>query len=216
MNAASDVEERPQTLGEEIANSVSHGVGLVAGLVAAPFLITAAFRHSAWALAGASIFAGSMVALYLASTVYHALSRTRARHVLRVVDHAAIYVLIAGSYTPFALTVLRGPWGWTLLAIVWSFAVIGVLLKMTGGLWHPRWSTAAYLGMGWIAILALRPLWQNLPLPGFGLLIAGGLSYTVGVAFFHLERLRYSHFIWHLFVLAGTACHFLAVFWSVA
>ncbi len=209
--------KRLQSLPEEIANSLSHGVGLVAALVGAAFLIAMAIqRGSISFIVGASVFAVTMVMLYAASTLYHALPRNRAKRVFLVFDHAMIFVFIAGCYTPFTLGVLRGAWGWILFGVVWGIAVIGVTSKIIGGAdRHPRLSTAAYLGMGWIFLIALGPLWQQMPIAGMIWLLAGGIAYTIGVAFFRAEKLRYSHFIWHLFVLAGTACHFVAV-WQYA
>jgi hemolysin III len=201
-----------QSLGEEIANSVSHGVGLLAAVTAVPFLVVAAVeRGDAAGIVGASIFAATMVLLYLASTLYHALPDNRAKHVFRVFDHAAIYLLIAGTYTPFTLGVLRGAWGWTLFGLVWGLALIGVIVKAVGGVRQLRVSTGLYLVMGWLILIAAKPLWLRMPSWGLFWLFAGGMAYTVGVAFFRAERVRYAHFIWHLFVLAGTACHFIAV-----
>ncbi len=213
----SEIFKRSQSLGEEIANSLSHGVGLVASLVGATFLIGMAIqRGSISFIVGASVFAITMVMLYAASTVYHALPRNRAKRVFLVFDHAAIFVFIAGCYTPFTLGVLRGVWGWTLFGIVWGIAVIGVASKIIGGADRfPRLSTAAYLGMGWIFLIVVGPLWQQLPIAGMIWLLAGGISYTVGGAFFRAEKLKYAHFVWHLFVIAGTACHFVAV-WKYA
>jgi len=204
---------RTQTLGEEIANSVSHGIGLVASLAAAPFLIGAMLRRGdAMLILAAGIFAVTVVLLYLSSTLYHAIPESRAKRVLQVVDHSAIYLLIAGTYTPFALGVLRGPWGWTLLTVVWLLAAVGVALKATRGIIWPRLSTALYLGMGWLALVAARPFMREVPLPGLLWIAAGGLAYTAGVAFFAADhRLRYGHFVWHLFVLTGTFCHYVAV-----
>lgn len=210
-------DERPQPSGEEIANSVSHGVGLVAALVAVPILIDAAVRRGGAAgIVGASVFAGTMVLLYLTSTLYHALPKNKAKRVFRVLDHGAIFLLIAGTYTPFTLGVLRGGWGWTLFGLVWGLAVLGIVLKTVGSVRIPWLSTCLYLGMGWLVLIAIRPLWLRMPLSGLAWLVAGGLAYTAGVAFFAAERLRYSHFIWHLFVLTGTCCHFFAVLWYAA
>jgi len=204
---------RPQSLGEEIANSVSHGVGLVASLVASPFLLVAAVQHrSAGNILGPSIFAGTMVLLYLTSTIYHALPGNRAKRLFQLLDQSAIFLLIAGTYTPFCVSLLGGPWGWTLFGLIWSLAAVGLGLKALGGLRYPVLCTCLYLGMGWLAVIAVRPLWLRLPLTGLLWLLAGGLAYTVGVAFFAAERMRYAHFVWHLFVIAGTACHFVAVF----
>jgi hemolysin III len=201
-----------QSFGEELANSISHGVGLVAALVSTPFLIAYAVRRGdALVVAGVSVFAASVVLLYFASTLYHAWPRGNGKQVLRLIDHGAIFLLIAGTYTPFVLGALRGPWGWTLGVLIWGLALAGVLLKTVRGLLHPGVSLALYLGMGWLMLIAVRPLWQRVPLPGLIWLFLGGLAYTVGVAFFTAKRMRYAHFVWHLFVLAGTACHFIAV-----
>jgi len=212
MSPVPDAPERGQSLGEELANSISHGVGLAAALVATPFLIASAVRRgSAAFVAGTSVFAATVALLYLASTLYHALARGKAKHVFRIIEHSAIYLLIAGTYTPFTLGVLRGAWGWTLIALIWMLAVAGVLLKSVGGVRHPVVSMVLYLGMGWLMVIAVRPLWLRVPLSGLLWLLLGGLAYTAGVAFYGAKRLRYGHFVWHLFVLAGTTCHFIAV-----
>ena len=210
----SDVlEERPQSLGEEIANSVSHGVALLAALIAAPVLVvTALGRGDAGGVIGAGVFAFTMILLYLTSTLYHALARNRAKSVFQILDHSAIFLLIAGTYTPFMLGVLRGMWGWTLLGLVWGLALVGIVLKANYGTRYPMLSTYMYLAMGWLALTAIYPLWLRIPAWGLFWLFAGGIAYTVGVAFFASdERVRYHHFVWHLFVVAGTACHFIAV-----
>jgi hemolysin III len=208
--------ERDQTQGEEIANSVSHGIGLAAVLVTAPLLIAHAARvGTAQFVVGVSIFMGSAAFLYLASCLYHALAAGPAKEVFRIIEHSAIFVLIAGTYTPFMLGALHGPWGWTLVSLIWVLAVLGVLLKTRSRKTHPMLSLALYLGMGWLLVVAVRPLTLHVPRGGLELILAGGLAYTVGTAFFAAERLRYGHFVWHLFVLAGTTCHFLAV-WSYA
>jgi channel protein, hemolysin III family len=213
-----ELRERTQSLGEEIANSVSHGVGLLAAVAAAPVLVVAAVqRGGAAGIVGASIFAATMVLLYLTSTLYHALPRNRAKRVFQVLDHGAIYLLIAGTYTPFTLGVLRGTWGWTLFGLVWGLALIGVVLKAVGGVRYPTLSTCLYLAMGWLALIAVKPLWLHVPMWGLFWLLTGGIAYTMGVAFFAADkRVRYSHFVWHLFVIAGTACHFIAILWYAA
>jgi hemolysin III len=214
MNGAVSTGGRESSFGEEIANSVSHGVAFLAALVASPFLVLAAAQRGGFvAVVGASVFAGTMAALYLASTLYHVLPRNKAKRVFRVLDHSAIFLLIAGTYTPFTLGVLRGAWGWTLFGVVWGLAVLGVILKSVGGLRYPRLSTTLYIGMGWLALIAIRPLWVHVPLAGLVWLIAGGLAYTAGIAFYAAERVRYGHFVWHMFVLMGTVCHFFAVLW---
>jgi hemolysin III len=208
---------RPQSLGEEIANSVSHGIGLLAAMVGAPVLLLAAVRHGTTAtVVGAGVFVATTIMLYLASTLYHAFPHSRAKRVFRTCDHGAIFLLIAGTYTPFTLGVLRGAWGWLLFGLVWTLAVAGVVLEVTSALRHPVLSTALYLTMGWLALIAVRPFWLHVPPAGLFWLLAGGLSYTAGVAFFAATRLRYSHFVWHLCVLTGTACHFFAVLWYAA
>lgn len=213
MNPWFSATRREQSRGEEIANSLSHGLGLIAALVATPFLILHAVRHGdAGFIVGASIFAATMVLLYLASTLYHALPIGRAKRVFRVIEHSAIFLLIAGTYTPFTLGVLRGAWGWTLLGLVWGLAVAGVMLKALNRLTHPILTTSLYLLMGWLIVVAADPLTERVPAPGLLWLVAGGLAYTVGVVFFAFDsRLRYGHFLWHLFVMAGTACHYFAV-----
>ena len=216
MTAAPARSERRQSLGEEIANAVSHGVGLVAALTATPFLLAQASRRGGTlAVGGAGVFAASMALLYLGSTLYHSLPHGTAKRVFRVIEHSAIYVLIAGTYTPFTLGALRGPWGWTILGIVWGLAVVGVLQEAIGRLRRPVLGMALYLGMGWLMIVAIRPMWLHMPAAGLLWLLAGGIAYTAGVAFYASKRLRYGHFVWHLFVLAGTTCHFVAV-WRYA
>lgn len=204
--------ERPQTLGEEIANAVSHGVALLAVLVGVPFLIMGVWPRGAASLTGAAVFATTMALLYFASTLYHALPAGPAKRVFQKLDHGAIYLFIAGSYTPFALGALGGPWGWTLFGITWSLAALGVTLKAFDRLAHPWLSTGLYLAMGWVVLIAVGPLVERVAMPGIALLVAGGVAYTAGVAFFALDsRLRYGHAVWHGFVMAGTGFHFFAV-----
>jgi hemolysin III len=203
-----------QSAGEEIANSVSHGIGLMAGLIGAPVLLVTAFqRADPGFFKGTIVFAGTMLFLYLGSTLYHAWPRTHWKYILRVVDHSAIFLLIAGTYTPFALGPLWHRGGLTILGVIWATAVFGIIVKMVGGpSRHPRLMMCLYLGMGWLIPIVNRPLLFALPSSVFVWLLAGGLAYTLGVLFFINEHVRYSHFIWHLFVLTGTACHFTAVF----
>ena len=199
---------------EEAANSVSHGLGLVASIAAVPILVMMAIREGdAPFIVGASVFACTMVLLYLASTLYHSVSHGPTKRIFRLLDHSAIFLLIAGTYTPFTLGVLRGPWGWTLLALVWGLATLGLTIKVIFGT-RFKWATMAlYVGMGWLALIAVRPILMHVPLPGILLVVAGGLAYTSGLGFFAAHRLRYHHFIWHLFVILGTTCHFFAVLW---
>jgi len=212
------MEERPQSLGEEIANSISHGFGFLAAVAATPILIVVTARHgSAVNIAAASVFSAAMLLLYCASTLYHALPGPRAKAVFKRLDHGAIYLLIAGTYTPFTLGALGGAWGFLLFGLVWSLALAGVALKAFDRLAHPWLSTGLYLVMGWLVIIAIGPVVERVPPAGLALLAAGGLAYTAGVAFFVADsRLRYGHFVWHLFVIAGTTCHFFAVLWYAA
>lgn len=204
-------------MGEEIANSISHGAGLVLAIAATPILIVAAVRYgTAWNTVGVSVFAASMISLYLASTLYHALTHDRAKRFFRVLDHSAIFILIAGTYTPFTLGVLRGPWGWTLFGLVWGLAVVGLIKKAIFGARYVWLSIVLYLVMGWLVVIAAPQVLQRVPLTGLALILAGGLAYTGGVGFFAAHRVRYAHFAWHLFVIAGTACHFFAVLWYSA
>jgi len=211
VNAHQSITHRAQTFGEEIANAVSHGVGFALAVTAIPILVIAAVPHGARAVVGVTVFASTAALLYLASTLYHAISHPGAKRVLRVFDHSAIYLLIAGTYTPFTLTVLRGAWGWSLFGAVWGLAVIGVIIKATRGFRVRGLSTTLYLAMGWLVIVAIRPLIHAVPTAGIVWLIAGGVAYTAGTAFYAAKRVRYAHFVWHLCVLAGTACHFVAI-----
>jgi hemolysin III len=201
------------SLGEEIANSVSHGIGIALSLAALVILVASAAAPGGdgYKLTGAVVFGVALVFEYTASTLYHGLPHPGAKHLFKILDHCGIYLLIAGTYTPFTLVTLRGDGGWALFGVVWGLAVLGIALE---ALWayRLRWiSAAVYLGMGWMVVLSIRPLAANLAPAGLWLLVAGGLAYTVGTAFYVLERVRYMHALWHLFVLAGSACHFLAV-----
>ncbi len=205
---------RPQSAGEEIANAISHGLGFLLAVASMPVLVWQAARHGAAAdVVGASVFAGTMIVLYLVSALYHALPAGRAKHWLYRLDHAAIYLFIAGTYTPFMLGVFRGGWGFTLLGVVWAVAAFGVVVKLLDRLRHPAWSTALYVAMGWVAVLAAPVLVDRIPAAGLAWLVAGGLAYTAGALVFLLDdRVRFAHFVFHLLVLAGSACHFWAAF----
>src|SRR5438093_266796 len=203
-----------ESTGEELRSTMIHGIGLAAAMIGTPILLLAAFHHGSISfLIGTIVFTVTMLVLYLGSMLYHAWPQTPAKSILQVLDHSAIFLLIAGTYTPFALGPLRGVWGWTMLGLVWALAALGVLVKATRGTArHKKFAMALYLGMGWLALIFIRPLALAIPWSAVLWLIAGGIAYTAGTLFFANERLRYAHFIWHLFVLAGTSCHFAAVF----
>ncbi len=203
-----------QSTGEELANTISHGIGLIGAMTGTPILLLAAFHHGSISfLIGTVVFTVTMLVLYLGSLLYHAWPQTPAKSILQVLDHSAIFLLIAGTYTPFALGPLRGVWGWSMLGLIWALAALGVLVKATHGTArHKRFAMALYLGMGWLALIFIRPLALAVPLSVLLWLLAGGIAYTTGVLFYVNRRLRYAHFVWHLFVLAGTGCHFAAVF----
>lgn len=206
--------KRPQSFGEEMANSISHGMAVIGAIIAAPFLISSTSQTGgALQVIGVSIFAVSVILLYLTSTLYHSLPVSKAKKILRVLDHGAIFLMIAGTYTPFTLGALRGTWGWTLLGLIWSLALIGIVLKVVWGTKYKRLSTVVYLTMGWLILVAVKPMLDNVLPWGLFWLLAGGIAYTVGVIFYAADsKIKYSHFIWHLFVIAGTTCHFIAVF----
>ncbi len=203
------------SLGEEIANSVTHGVGGLLALGGLAVLTTfAALRGSAWHVVTCSVFGATLVLLYTVSTLYHGIQHPRAKAVFRVLDHSAIFLLIAGTYTPFTLVNLRGAWGWSLFGVVWGLAVLGIVFQI-GMLRRPVTSVLLYLAMGWTVLIAVKPLLGSMAAGGLALLVSGGLAYTVGVVFYAWRRLPYGHAVWHLFVLAGSALHFLAVLFYV-
>ncbi|WP_024461066.1 hemolysin III family protein [Marinimicrobium sp. LS-A18] len=215
MNTATQaLKGRLQTVGEEAANTISHGIGLIAAIIATPFMVARAIRLDDPAfVVGVSIFCATMIVLYLASSVYHMLPHGQAKRICKDIDHSAIYLLIAGTYTPFTLGALSGPWGWTLFGIIWALAAFGVLMKSLRKLHHPVLSVGLYLVMGWMVLVAMHPLTREVPAAGIAWLVAGGASYTLGVVFYVLDsKVKFAHFVWHLFVLGGTLCHFVAVF----
>ena len=206
---------REQTWGEELANALSHGIGLLLAVASLPILVQSAVLHgSAADIVAASVFAGTAIMLYLVSTLYHAVRSAAAKSWLKRLDHASIYLFIAGSYMPFLFGVLRGAWGWSLFGVVWAAAALGVGAKLLDRLTHRLWSTGLYVAMGWVALVAAAPLVERLSASGPAWLIAGGLSYTAGaIVFLFDSRLRYAHFVWHLFVIGGSTCHFFAALW---
>jgi hemolysin III len=204
--------ERVQTLGEEIANSVSHGIGFLAAVAATPCLIASAVNRGTTAsVVGVSVFAATMMLMYLTSTLYHALPGPRAKKVFRILDHNAIYLLIAGTYTPLLLGVMHGAWGWTLFGLVWGLAVAGIILKSISGVKYHGVSLAIYVAMGWLVLIAVKPLIEVMPFWGMFWLFAGGLFYTGGILFYRNKRMPYAHAVWHLFVIAGTVSHVIAI-----
>lgn len=207
--------KRLQSPAEEIANSISHGVGFIAAIAATPPLLAQALRHGQTDVTvGTAIFAATMVLLYLSSCVYHALPLGKAKSLFKTIEHSAIYLLIAGTYTPFTLGALRGLWGYTLLVLVWTLAIAGVVWKLCQTVHRPIVSTVLYLAMGWLIVIAAEPLLTRVPLSGLLWIAGGGAAYTLGVVFFAYDsQWRFGHFIWHLFVMVGTACHFCAVIW---
>lgn len=206
---------REQTREEELANTISHGIGLIIASLGALFMIPQALlQGSTGYLVGTCVFSVTMIFLYLTSTLYHALPKGRAKRVFRGIEHSAIFLLIAGTYTPFTLGVLNGAWGWSIFGIVWGLAVIGVTLKIIYQASHLMLFTCLYLLMGWVIVIAIDPMLELVPTAGLLWLLAGGLCYTIGVAFFATDsQLKYGHFIWHLFVIAGTGCHYFSVLW---
>ena len=201
------------TAREELANSLTHGLGAVLSVAGLVLLVVFAARHGdAWHVVSTAIFGSTLVLLYTASTLYHSLRGERLKQRLQKFDHAAIFLLIAGTYTPFVLVPLRGPWGWSLFGIVWGLAIVGVALKFWFAGRFKLVSTLIYIGMGWLVVIAIKPLMAALPAGGVKLLVAGGLCYTGGAVFYLWKRLPYHHAVWHLFVLGGSACHWAAVF----
>ena len=196
----------------ELANSVTHGAGLALSVAGCAVIVTlAALRGNAWHIVACSVYGATLVCLYAASTVYHSVSSRRVKRVMRILDHSAIYLLIAGTYTPFTLVSMRGGWGWTLFGLVWGLAIAGIVFKVWFVEHFPIASTIVYLAMGWLAVVAVKPVLAMLPVAGILWLVAGGLLYTAGVGFFAWQKLPYHHAIWHLFVIGGSVCHYIAV-----
>jgi hemolysin III len=201
---------------EEIANSVTHGIGLLLSIAGfAVLLVLAILRGTAWQIAGCTVYGASLVCLYAASTLYHLALSPKLKRALKMLDHSAIYLLIAGTYTPFLLLNLRGPWGWSLFAVIWGLAFLGILFKLWFVDRFEHGSTGVYVAMGWLVVVAAKPILAQVPLETVAWLVAGGILYSGGVVFYVSKRLPYSHAVWHLFVLGGSACHYFAVWRSV-
>jgi hemolysin III len=202
--------------GEELANALTHGAGFVLSVTGfVILLVLAALRGGAWHIVSCAIYGATLVCLYAASTLYHGIPSPRLKRALRIFDHSAIYLLIAGTYTPFLLVNLRGGWGWSLFGVVWGLALAGIFLKVWFVDRFQILSTTVYLLMGWLAVIAARPLFMMVPRAGLLWLLAGGLLYTSGVVFYAWKRIPYNHVIWHVFVLAGSTCHYFAVLYSI-
>jgi hemolysin III len=204
------VSTAPYSRPEEIAHTLTAGLGIVACAIAIPWLAWAA-AGDALRLAGAMVFGTTALAMFTTSVIYHWERQPDRKHTLRKLDHSAIYLLIAGTYTPFTLVAMQGAWGWSLFGVVWTLAALGIIAKTTVGFRYPRLSTFLYLGMGWLIVVAIKPLRENLSASQIGWIAAGGLFYTGGVPFYIWKTRRYTHAVWHLFVLGGVACHFVAV-----
>jgi len=201
---------------EEIVNSLSHGIGLLLSVAGFVVLLLLAIRYgTAWHVVGCAIYGSTLICLYLASTLYHGIPSPRLKRALRIVDHSAIYLLIAGTYTPFLLVNLRGGWGWSLLGIVWGCAMAGIVCKFWFVDHFKVLSTVLYLAMGWLVVIAARPLVTHVSAVGLRWLVAGGVMYTVGVVFYASRKIPYGHAVWHVFVMAGSVCHYLAVLYAV-
>jgi len=216
MSSIEVSDKRRYTRGEEVANTVSAGAGLVVSLGVSPFLLLTAWRSAQpWAVVSTAIFLASVLALFLTSTIYHALAPGRAKRIVRILDHSAIFVLIAGTYTPFALGPLAANGGVMLVIIEWTMAALGIAFKFAGGIRYKRLSNLMYLCMGWLGLLWIRPFIENATWQGFLWVLAGGVAYTAGILFYAAKNKTYMHFIWHLFVFAGSLCHTVAV-WRYA
>lgn len=207
---------KTETLKEEIANSITHGIGAVLSIAGLSVLVVLASLHGdAWRVVSFSVFGATLVLLYLASTFYHSFQNPRVKRLFRILDHSAIYLLIAGSYTPFTLVSMRGPWGWSLFGVIWGLALLGIVFKAFFVERFAVLSTIIYIGMGWVMVIAVKPAILAISFYGIIWLLAGGLFYTLGVIFFAWGKLPFNHAIWHLFVLGGSTCHFIAVLYYV-
>ena len=201
---------------EEMANSITHGVGIVLAIAALGILAAFAGAYgNAWHIVSVSIFGTTLVLLYTASTLYHSIQHPRAKSLLQIFDHSAIFLLIAGTYTPFTLVSLRGPWGWWLFGVIWGFAALGLLLQLSPLRHRSGVSLGLYIGMGWVVVVAIKPLILSVATGGIVFLVLGGLAYTAGILFYGWEKLRFHHAIWHLFVLAGSILHFFSILFYV-
>ncbi|NQT23870.1 hemolysin III family protein [candidate division KSB1 bacterium] len=216
MNSSNSINKSPKkrfyTIGEEIASSITHGIGAALSIAALVILVVlAATRGDAWRVVSFSIYGTTLILLYMASTLYHAIQHKGAKQVFRILDHSFIYLLIAGTYTPFLLVPLRGGWGWSLFGLIWALAITGIVFKAIFINRMKKLSVVIYILMGWMIMIALKPLLAEIPKAGLWWLAGGGLSYTGGVVFYAMKSVKFSHAVWHLFVLGGSICHFFAI-----
>jgi hemolysin III len=201
---------------EELANTITHGIGLVFSIIGfVVLLVLALMRGGPWQTAGCAIYGLTLVSLYAASTLYHGIPSPRLKRALLIFDHCAIYLLIAGTYTPFLLVNLRGPWGWSLFGVMWGLALAGILFKLWFVGHFPILSTSLYVAMGWLGVVAVKPILAHVPATGLLWLVIGGLMYSIGVVFYALKKLPYNHVVWHVFVMAGSTCHYFAIVYAV-
>lgn len=204
------------SLGEEIAHTISHGIGLLLSIAGLAVLVAfASLYGDAWHITSSAIYGATLILLYTASTLYHGIPQSKSKQLLRRLDHAAIFLLIAGTYTPFTLVNMRGVWGWSLFGLVWGLAILGMVLELVMKRRIKWLSISLYLGLGWLVLIAIKPLIDSVATGGIVLLLAGGLSYSLGVIFYVWKRLSYHHAVWHLFVMGGSALHFFSVFFYV-
>ena len=212
IHCMADKTKRVYSTREEIANAITHGIGAALAIAALVILVVfAAIRGNVWHVVSFTVYGSTLVLLYFASTLYHSLTNLRAKGVFHKFDHISIYLLIAGTYTPFCLTALRGWIGWTVFGVVWSCAILGTVLKSISVGKRVMMSTILYVLMGWVIIIAIKPLYNAMPYNGFMLLVAGGVSYTLGTIFFIRDQVKYNHSVWHIFVLGGSVLHFFSV-----
>jgi hemolysin III len=214
---SAEVASARYTFGEELANSLTHGLGVVLSVIGVGVLLNApALAGSASAIAACAVYGATLIALYTTSTLYHCATSTKAKRVLRILDHLGIFLLIAGTYTPFVLIALRGTWGWTLFGIIWTLAAVGAVLELSSARRYRAAMVALYIAMGWVGLVAIKPLVAALPTTGLWLLFGGGVSYTAGVLFYRWRSLRYHHALWHLCVLGGSVLQYFAILYYVA
>jgi len=210
-------EQHPYSAGEELANSITHGIGFLIGIAVLVLLVVfSSLRKGPWEIVSCSVYGTTFILLYLSSTLYHSARSAKTRRVMKAIDHSAIYLLIAGTYTPFALTPLRGTLGWWIFGAIWGAAVIGIFFKAFFAGRFKTVSLISYLFMGWFCVIAIRPLYRELTTAGFVFLVAGGLCYSVGAVFYAWKSLKWSHTAWHLFVLGGSLCHFFSILFGIA